>query len=50
MIDKMIGASEAAIYGVSYNLAAVITLFVNAINNSFVPTLYEALRVKNVRI
>ena len=46
MIDKMIGASEAAIYGVSYNLAAVITLFVNAINNSFVPTLYESLKSK----
>lgn len=47
MIAKMIGKSDAAIYGVSYNIATVITLFVNSINSSFVPFLYESIKKKN---
>lgn len=46
MIERMIGASEAAMYGVTYNLATVITLFINAINSSFIPTFYESLKAK----
>ena len=46
MIERMIGASEAAMYGVAYNLATVITLFINAINSSFIPTFYESLKAK----
>ena len=49
MIDKIVGASEAAIYGVSYNLASVITLFVNAVNSSFAPSLYEGLKKKDCK-
>ncbi|MGN1328130.1 MAG: oligosaccharide flippase family protein [Eubacterium sp.] len=49
MIGKMIGKSEAAIYGVTYNLASVLTLFVNAINSSFVPYLYENLKKKEYK-
>ena len=49
MIDKIVGASEAAIYGVSYNLASVITLFVNAVNSSFAPSLYEGLKKRDCK-
>lgn len=46
MIERMIGASEAAMYGVAYNLATVITLFINAVNSSFIPAFYENLKAK----
>lgn len=47
MISHMIGTSEAAMYGVSYNLAMILTFVLNAINNSYVPWLYE--KIKNNR-
>lgn len=47
MISRMIGSSQAAIYGVAYNLASVISIFINAINSSFVPSMYENIKNKN---
>lgn len=47
MISQMIGKSQAAIYGVAYNLASVLSLFINAINSSFVPSMYENIKGKN---
>ena len=37
MISHMCGKSDAAVYGVAYNLATVMTFILNAINNSYVP-------------
>jgi O-antigen/teichoic acid export membrane protein len=40
MIDKLIGRSEVALYGVAYNIGMLILLFTDAVNNSFTPWMY----------
>lgn len=45
MISHMTGTGDAAMYGVAYNLATVLTFALNAINASYVPWLYE--KIKN---
>ena len=44
MISQMVGLDKAAIYSVAYNLAIVLNFVVDAINNSYVPWLYEKIR------
>ena len=44
MIERMVGRSEAAMYGVAYNLAMILTFVLNAINNSYLPWYYEKIR------
>lgn len=44
MISRFVGNEEAAIYAVAYNLASVVTLFINALNSAFVPYIYQRLR------
>lgn len=46
MISRMVGDSQAAIYGVAYNLASVLSLLINAVNSSFVPSMYENIKNK----
>lgn len=46
MISRMEGESAAAVYGVVYNLASVVTLFINALNSAFVPTLYQNMKAQ----
>ncbi|MGN9136265.1 lipopolysaccharide biosynthesis protein [Clostridium sp. HCP1S3_B4] len=41
MISKITGNSDAALYGVAYNFAMILTFVLNAINNSYVPWQYE---------
>ena len=41
MIGHYCGNDKAAIYGVAYSLAMLITLVANALNNSYIPLLYE---------
>lgn len=45
MIDRMCGRDKAAMYGVAYNLAMILTFVLNAINNTYVPWIYE--KIKN---
>ncbi len=47
MIGKIVGNDKAAIYGVAYNLATVITLFINAVNSSFIPSIYKNIKSKS---
>lgn len=49
MIERMIGKPEAAMYGLVYNLATVITILLNAINSSFVPSLYQSIEDKKYK-
>ena len=44
MINKMVGKSEAAMYGVAYTLAFVLLFLLNAVNNSFVPWMYRMIK------
>lgn len=46
MISRMVGESKAAIYSVAYNLSTMMTLLINAINSSFIPTLYNEMKEK----
>lgn len=46
MISRMVGSSEAAIYAVAYTIASIINLFINAINSSYIPTLYQNISQK----
>lgn len=48
MISHMIGTDKAAIYGVAYSLAIVLTFVLNAINNSYVPWVYEKIKEKKI--
>ena len=43
MIGNMVGNSKAAIYSVAYTVASMMTLMVNAINSSFIPSMYQNL-------
>ncbi len=44
MIDNYCGKDKAAMYGVAYTLAIVLTFVLNAINGSFVPWFYGRLK------
>lgn len=46
MISHIQGTSAAAMYGVAYNLAMILTFILNAINNSYVPWLYGKIKEK----
>lgn len=49
MINDMAGKEKAAIYSVAYNISLLISLVTQAINNSFIPYTYKALKDKRYR-
>lgn len=44
MIGNMVGSSEAAIYGVAYNISQLMILVTTAISNSFNPYTYKSIK------
>lgn len=44
MISHMTGTSDAALYGLAYNIAIVLNFVLNAINNSYVPWMYQHIK------
>jgi len=46
MINHLIGTADAALYGFSYNIGALLSIFSQAINTSFIPWLYKRLEKK----
>ena len=44
MISHLTGKDDAAVYGVAYNLAMILTFVMNAINNSYVPWFYTKIK------
>lgn len=44
MISHMTGKSNAAMYGVAYNFAMILTFVLNAINGSYVPWMYGKIK------
>lgn len=44
MISHMSGIDKAAMYGVAYNLAMILTFVLNSINNSYIPWLYGKIK------
>ena len=46
MIANMVGNCEAAIYSVAYSVSMMFTIVTTAINNSFIPFTYKAIRDK----
>ncbi len=49
MIEKIISKADAALYGVAYQLAFILTFVLNAINNSYVPWFYNKLKEGKAR-
>lgn len=49
MISKMIGTTDAAFYGFSYSVGALLGIFTQAINTSFIPWLYQRLELKEYK-
>ncbi len=49
MISHMVGTDKAAVYGVAYSLAMVLTFVLNAINNSYVPWYYGKIKEGKMR-
>ena len=47
MINHYCGKGKAAIYGVAYTLAMILTFVLNAINNSYVPWFYKKIKEGN---
>ncbi len=47
MISKLVGDDKAAIYGLCYSVAFLLTFIINAVNNAFVPWLYRQIKAKN---
>ena len=47
MINSMIGTITAAFYGFSYSIGALLGIFTQAINTSFIPWLYQRLEAKD---
>ena len=46
MIKDMVGSSAAAVYSIAYTIGTMVLLITNAINNSFTPYTYQALKDK----
>lgn len=44
MINSMNGRSEAALYGVAYTIAFVLSFVLNAVNNSYIPWVYNRIK------
>ena len=49
MISHITSTSDAAMYGVAYNLAMILTFVLNAINGSYVPWLYGKIKKNNAQ-
>ena len=47
MINSMNGRSEAALYGVAYTIAFVLSFVLNAVNNSYVPWVYNKIKERS---
>lgn len=50
MINNIVGVQEAGIYSVVYNCSTMITFVINAVNNSFIPWVYQKLKAKEYDI
>ncbi len=49
MIGKMVGLSQAAIYGLVYSISQMMNLIIFAVNNSFIPYSYKAIKNKKFK-
>lgn len=49
VIDRMVGKSAVAMYGVAYSIGMLVQMFINAINSAITPWVYGNLKEKNIR-
>lgn len=49
MIDKMIGKSEVAYYGLAYSVGMLVQIFATGITGAITPWLYSNMKKKNIR-
>lgn len=48
LIDKLVGTAEVAYYSVAYSIGMVAQLFTSAINNSFIPWMYQKIKANEI--
>jgi O-antigen/teichoic acid export membrane protein len=46
MIDQLVGREQGGIYGFAYNLSWAISVFISGVNASFVPWVYQMLKLQ----
>lgn len=49
VIDRMVGKSAVAMYGVAYSIGMLVQIFVNAINSAITPWVYGNLKERNIK-
>ena len=49
VIDRMVGKSAVAMYGVAYSIGMLVQMFINAINSAITPWVYGNLKEKNIK-
>lgn len=48
MIDRLVGKSAVAMYGVAYSIGMLVQIFVNAINSAITPWIYGSMKEKKI--
>lgn len=48
MIDRLVGKSAVAMYGVAYSIGMLVQIFVNAINSAITPWIYASMKEKKI--
>lgn len=48
VIDRMVGKSAVAMYGVAYSIGMLVQIFINAINSAITPWVYGNLKTKDI--
>ena len=46
MIDKMVGKTEVALYGLAYSIGMLVQLFVTGLNSAITPWMYKKIKMK----
>ena len=49
MIEKLVGLSEAGIYGIAYSFALILSFVLTAMNSGYVPWLYRKIKNKDYK-
>lgn len=49
MIGRMLGAPEAAMYSIAYQISIALNFFTNAVNSAFIPWLFEKLKKNDLQ-
>ena len=49
MIDKMVGKTEVALYGLAYSIGMLVQLFISGMNSALTPWMYSKIKKGDIR-